>query len=105
MKLSKACFNENCAQSSVKKKKKYKKPAEQYCPFCGEALVPVCRQSKCHEILSADSGEAYCPEHLEIKREKDKKKFELLRKVSVAAAIVGVSAKIIYDGLGVDRKK
>ena len=105
MKLSKACANEACEQSTKKKKKKYKKPAEQYCPFCGAALVPVCRQSKCHEILSEDTQEAYCPEHLEAKRESDKRKFELLTKVSVVAAVLGVSAKIIYDGLGVDRKK
>ncbi len=105
MKLFKICTNEACIQSTKKKKKKYKKTEEQFCPYCGQALAPVCRQGKCLVLLGEGDGEGYCPEHLEAKRESDKKKFELLTKVSVAAAVLGVSAKIIYDGLSGGKKR
>lgn len=93
MKKLKGCVMSSC----IAKKKKYKKDAERYCPYCGERLSYVCAEKKCFEVIDEGSRGKYCPEHQALHDEKSKKQRDTILKISAIAISAALCAKVITE--------
>ena len=85
MKRVKGCLNSNCKEY----RKTYYKESDEYCVICGTKLSYVCKHPKCFKQIPDNVKEAYCPIHIEDRKDRKEKRVNTLKKVGGGVLALG----------------